>query len=83
MPLLKKYSARLCTYSQGHLITWEAPFLGVKAGIVTLDAYNRRNKSIICDGKLIWLGFGIVPRAAALIVRLERETNKKWGLDGF
>jgi len=55
MPLLKKYSARLCTYSQGHLITWEAPFLGVKAGIVTLDAYNRRDKSIICDGKLIYL----------------------------
>jgi len=30
-----------------------------------------------------WLGFGIVPRAAALFVRLERETDKSWGLDGF
>ena len=53
--LIKKYSARLCTHSQDHLITWEAPILGMKAGIVTLDAYNRRNKSTICDGKLIYL----------------------------
>ena len=46
---------------------------------VLLDPYFRL---LILD-TIVWLGFGIVPRAGALFVRLERETEKKWGLDGF
>tara|TARA_B110000495_G_C22369301_1_gene240424 strand:- start:137 stop:325 length:189 start_codon:yes stop_codon:yes gene_type:complete len=34
-------------------------------------------------GAMGWLSFGVVPRATALFVRLERETDKRWGLDGF
>jgi hypothetical protein len=43
------------------------------------DTYFR----LLILGAMVWLGFGIVPRAAALFVRLERETDKSWGLDGF
>ena len=46
---------------------------------VLLDPYFR----LLILGTMVWLGFGIVPRAATLFVRLERETDKKWGLDGF
>ena len=46
---------------------------------VFLDPYFR----LLILGTMVWLGFGIVSRAAALFVRLERETDKKWGLDGF
>ena len=46
---------------------------------VLLDPYFR----LLILGTMVWLGFGIVPRAAALFVPLERETDKKWGLDGF
>ena len=41
------------------------------------------NFRLLILGTMVWLVFGIVPRAAALLVRLERETDKKWGLDGF
>ena len=46
---------------------------------VLLDPYFR----LLILGTMVWLGFGIVPRAATLFFRLERETDKKWGLDGF
>lgn len=32
---------------------------------------------------MIWLGFGIVPRAATLLSRFEESSDKKYGLDGF
>lgn len=32
---------------------------------------------------MVWLGFGIVPRAAALFTRLDQETDTRWGLEGF
>ena len=32
---------------------------------------------------MVWLGFGIVPRAGALFARLEQKTDTRWGLDGF
>ena len=34
-------------------------------------------------GAMVWLGFGIVPRAADLFIGLEQETEKKWTLDDF
>ena len=44
-----------------------------------LDPYFRLSML----GAMGWLSFGVVPRATALFVHLERETDKKWGLDGF
>ena len=38
---------------------------------------------VLIMGAMVWLGFGIVPRAAVLFVGLERETNKRWSLDDF
>ena len=46
---------------------------------VFLDPYFRLSML----GAMGWLSFGVVPRATALFVRLERETDKRWGLDGF
>ena len=46
---------------------------------VLLDPYFR----LLILGAMVWLGFGIVPREAALFVLLEREMDKSWGLDGF
>jgi hypothetical protein len=46
---------------------------------VFLDPYFR----FLMLGAMGWLSFGIVPRAGALFARLERETDKRWGLDGF
>lgn len=61
----------LSVYFSGAILFIEYPVL--------LDPYFR----LLILGTMVWLGFGIVPRAAALFVRLERETDKKWGLDGF
>ena len=44
-----------------------------------LDPYFRLSML----GAMGWLSFGVVPRATALFVRLEGETDKRWGLDGF
>ena len=46
---------------------------------VLLDPYF----NLLILGTMVWLGFGIVLRGAALFVRLERETDKKFGLVGF
>jgi hypothetical protein len=46
---------------------------------VFLDPYFR----LLILGAMGWLGFGVVPRAAALFVRLDRKTDTRWGLDGF
>ena len=47
--------------------------------LALLDPYFRLLKM----GAMGWLIFGVVPRAAALFVLLEGETNKKWVLDAF
>jgi hypothetical protein len=49
---------------------------------VFLDPYFR----LLMLGAMVWLSFGIVPRAAALFNRLDEENNKgaeHSGLDGF
>ena len=46
---------------------------------VFLDPYFR----LLMLGAMVWLGFGIVPRAAALFTRLDQKTDTRWGLDGF
>ena len=46
---------------------------------VFLDPYFR----LLMLGAMGWLGFRIVPRAAAMFARLDRETDTRWGLDGF
>jgi len=46
---------------------------------VFLDPYFR----LLMLGAMVWLGFGIVPRAGALFARLEQKTDTRWGLDGF
>ena len=38
---------------------------------------------VLILGAMVWLGFGIVPRAADLFIGLEQETEKKWTLDDF
>jgi hypothetical protein len=46
---------------------------------VFLDPYFR----LLILGAMGWLGFGIVPRAAAMFARLDQKTDTRWGLDGF
>jgi hypothetical protein len=46
---------------------------------IFLDPYFR----LLMLGAMVWLGFGIIPRAGAMFARLDQKTDTRWGLDGF